>query len=60
MIKELDEAYTDVDELIDVELNGNQTAALASFTFNLGRGAFKNSTLLNRLNNGEDPNLVVE
>ena len=60
MKKELDEAYTDVKKLVTVKLNGNQIAALASFTFNLGRGAFKNSTLLNRLNNGEDPNLVVE
>jgi GH24 family phage-related lysozyme (muramidase) len=34
-------------------LNGNQFSALVSFTFNLGCGNFKSSTLLSKLNAGD-------
>ncbi|KAJ7226814.1 glycoside hydrolase family 24 protein, partial [Mycena pura] len=42
-----------------VTLNDNQVGALVSFSFNLGCGTLKSSTLLKRLNNGEDPNTVA-
>jgi lysozyme len=34
-------------------LNENQRAAVASFIYNLGRGAFRASTLRKRINAGE-------
>lgn len=39
-----------VNELIKVPLTQEQFDALVSFTFNVGGGAFKNSTLLKKLN----------
>ncbi|KAF8894366.1 glycoside hydrolase family 24 protein [Gymnopilus junonius] len=42
-----------------VTLNDNQFGALTSFAFNLGCNTVKTSTLLKRLNNGEDPNTVA-
>lgn len=38
---------------VDVPLSQNQYDALSSFTFNLGCGALRNSTLLRKLNRGE-------
>ncbi|TFK24185.1 glycoside hydrolase family 24 protein, partial [Coprinopsis marcescibilis] len=46
-----------VDE--SVVLNENQFGALTSFAFNLGCGAVQRSTLLRRLNAGENPNTVA-
>ena len=40
-------------------LNPNQNGALVSFAFNLGCGALQSSTLLKRLNAGENPNTVA-
>lgn len=55
MLLKVVEIYEDaVNELVEVELTQNQFDALVSFTFNVGSGAFKNSTLLKRINN--DPN----
>lgn len=42
-----------VDRLVAVSLTDNERSALVSFTFNLGAGALKNSTLLRRLNQGD-------
>lgn len=42
-----------VDRLVTVPLSDNQFAALVSFAFNVGVGAFGGSTLLRRLNAGE-------
>lgn len=42
-----------IDPLIEVELNENQAAALLSFCYNVGVGAFKASTLLRKLNKGD-------
>ncbi|KAJ2279683.1 hypothetical protein IW141_006767, partial [Coemansia sp. RSA 355] len=42
-----------------VKLNDNQLAALTSWTFNVGCGNVKTSTLIKRLNNGENPNTVA-
>ncbi|KAF5716144.1 Lysozyme [Fusarium mundagurra] len=40
-------------------LNRNQYGALISWAFNMGCGNAKLSTLVGRLNNGEDPNMVI-
>ena len=48
-----------VGSYLKVSLNPNQVGALVSFTFNLGCGAFQSSTLLRRLNAGENPNTVA-
>lgn len=42
-----------VSMLVKVPLNQNQFDALVSFEFNVGYGAFKNSTLLRLLNQGK-------
>ncbi|HVY13308.1 MAG TPA: lysozyme [Alphaproteobacteria bacterium] len=41
-----------VERLVTVALNDNQFAALVSFAFNIGLGAFARSTLLSLLNRG--------
>ena len=42
-----------VKTLVRVPLNENQLAALTSFTYNVGIGNFKKSTLIRLLNDGE-------
>ena len=42
-----------VNESVTVPLNQNQFDALVSLTYNIGSGAFKNSTLLKLLNKGD-------
>lgn len=42
-----------VNNLVKVELNDNQYGALVSFCYNVGQGAFRNSTLLKKLNAGD-------
>jgi len=44
---------------VTIDLNQNQFDALVSFCFNVGPQAFKGSTLVKRLNNGENPNSVA-
>lgn len=39
---------------VKVSLTNNQLAALTSFVYNVGEGNFKKSTLLRRINSGED------
>jgi lysozyme len=46
--------------LIKVVLNPNQLTALVSFAYNNGLRALETSTLLKRLNAGENPNEVVD
>lgn len=42
-----------VDDLVEVDLTQNQRAALVSFVYNVGRQAFKDSTLRAKLNAGD-------
>jgi len=44
---------TIVNNLVKVKLSQNQFDALVSFVFNVGRGSFETSTLLNLLNKGD-------
>lgn len=49
---DLADAEAAVSSIVTVPLNENQFSALVSFTFNLGAGALKKSTLLKKLNAG--------
>lgn len=51
--QDLDGAEKAVNEAITVSLNQNQFDALVSFVFNVGTGAFRGSTLLKLLNQGQ-------
>jgi len=52
LAQDLEGAENAVNEGVEVELQQNQFDALVSFCFNVGAAAFKNSTLLRRLNQG--------
>jgi len=52
LAQDLEGAENVVNEGVEVELKQNQFDALVSFCFNVGATAFKNSTLLRRLNQG--------
>ena len=52
LAQDLRVAESGVNHLVKVSLNDNQFAALVSFVFNLGTGAFSRSTLLRDLNAG--------
>ena len=52
LLKDLTQYEAAVENNVKVKLNGNQFAALVSFAFNVGIGAFKNSALLKKLNKG--------
>jgi lysozyme len=52
---DVQEAADAVDDLVDVELTQPQYDALCSFVYNVGREAFRNSTLLKMLNQGRAP-----
>ncbi|WP_304622737.1 MULTISPECIES: lysozyme [unclassified Pantoea] len=49
-----------VDSLIKVPLNEYQRAALYSFTYNVGTGSFSKSTLLKKLNKGDQAGACEE
>ncbi|CAM0557115.1 hypothetical protein EHLJMEHL_02203 [Vreelandella titanicae] len=51
--QDLGKAFEAVDRHISVELPPTREAALASFVYNVGEGAFARSTLLRRLNAGQ-------
>jgi len=51
--QDLDVAENAVNAAVTVALNQNQFDALVSFTFNVGEGAFRGSTLLKLLNQGQ-------
>lgn len=50
---DLKTAMAVVDANVTVPLTESQKAALASFVYNVGRGAFSRSTLLKKLNTGD-------
>lgn len=49
-----------VRELVNVRLNQNEFDALVSFSFNVGAAALRDSTLLRKLNAGEDREEVAD
>lgn len=50
---DLEKFETGVGQLVAVPLNANQFAALVSFSYNLGLGNLRSSTLLRLLNRGD-------
>ncbi|AXE31651.1 muraminidase [Chromobacterium phragmitis] len=50
---DLEKFETGVGQLVAVPLNANQFAALVSFSYNLGLGNLRSSTLLRLLNQGD-------
>jgi lysozyme len=50
--QDLESVINIVNHLVKVELTQNQFDALVSFTYNVGKNAFENSTLLKLLNQG--------
>lgn len=57
---DLKSAEQAVAKLVKIPLTQNQFDALVSFTYNTGAGALGYSTLLKRLNAGEDPTRVAK
>lgn len=52
LLNDLTEAARAIDDLVDVQITQRQYDALASLIYNIGREAFRNSTLLRLLNGG--------
>lgn len=50
LVRDAESKVRGVNALVNVSLNRNQFASLTSFTFNLGLGVLKSSTLLKRVN----------
>ena len=53
LLNDLTDAARAIDELVDVQITQKQFDALASLIYNIGREAFRNSTLLKLLNGGK-------
>lgn len=53
LVKHMQPAIRAVDTLVKIPLNDCQRASLYSLTYNIGVSAFKNSTLLKKLNAGD-------
>ena len=60
LLKDLTRFEKAVNTLVKVPLTQGAYDALVSFTFNCGEGAFAESTLLRKLNAGEDPNTTAK
>ena len=60
LLKDLVRFEKAVNELVKVPISQGAYDALVSFTFNCGEGAFAESTLLRKLNAGEDPNATAK
>lgn len=50
---DVEKTEAQVRNLVKVDISQKQFDALVSFTYNIGAGAFKNSTLLRKLNNDD-------
>lgn len=59
-LDDLEEAQDAVRSLVTKPLTDNQYAALVSFVFNVGTGAFRRSTLLRKLNTGDYKGAAVQ
>lgn len=53
LASDLGQTFAEMDRLIKIDLPEPTQAAIASFTFNLGAGALRQSTLLKKLNAGD-------
>jgi len=60
LARDLGQYETAVSEAVKVSLTDNQFAALVSFTYNVGVGALRKSTLLKKLNRGDYDAVPVE
>ncbi|WP_226859428.1 MULTISPECIES: lysozyme [Enterobacter] len=60
LYKHMQPAIKSVDGSVKVKLNDYQKAALYSFTYNVGTGAFQYSTLLKKLNRNDIPGACDE
>lgn len=60
LLDDLDRFERCVERKVVVPLNDNQFAALVSFCFNVGEGAFSGSTLLKKLNKGDYNSVPAE
>ena len=60
LLKALIEYETAVETAVKVDLTDNQFAALVSFCYNIGPSAFRNSTLVRKLNAGDYAAVPVE
>ncbi len=53
LMRDMQAAFADIALAVKVPLTANESAALASLIYNIGAGAFNNSTLLQLLNAGQ-------
>ena len=60
LLRDLHIAELVVNSNVKVKLTQNQYNAIVSFTFNVGVGAFRNSTLLNLLNAGDYDSVTAQ
>jgi len=60
LIRDLKPVKKAVDEMVKVPLNDYQQAAIYSFTYNVGISAFSKSTLLKKMNSGDQAGACEE
>lgn len=60
LLQDLHDALTTVTSAVRVAINDNELSALVSLVFNIGAGAFGGSTLLRKLNAGDDVGASLE
>lgn len=60
LMHEVNEKASSIEKLVKVNINDNEFAALVAFAYNVGVGAFKDSTLLKLLNANADRTAVAD